>query len=194
MARPAKDTPNFRLVKIHIQPAQPADTGAVCQLVNSAYRGETSRQGWTTEADLLDGQRTDEPAIAEIIADPTQSILTARLGAASAAEIVGCVHLALREGSGYLGMLTVHPARQAGGLGKLLIQEAEAWTRRRGCPELRMTVITLRPELLAYYERRGFRRTGKIVPFPSGDPRFGLPRRPDLEMETLVKGLRDSTE
>jgi hypothetical protein len=52
-----------------------------------------------------------------------------------------------------------------------------------------MTVITLRPELLAFYERRGFRRTGETVPFPYGDPRFGLPRRPDLEMETLVKEL-----
>lgn len=180
---------NFRLVKIHFQPAQPADAGAICRLVNGTYRGEASKQGWTTEADLLDGQRTDEPAIAEIIADPAQRILTARLGTAGADEIVGCVHLARREGSGYLGMLAVHPARQARGLGKLLINEAEAWARRQGCPELRMTVITLRPELLAYYERRGFRRTGKTVPFPYGDPRFGLPRRPDLEMETLVKVL-----
>ena len=176
-------------MRIHFQPAQADEAGLISRLVNSAYRGATSRQGWTTEADLLGGQRTDESAIAAIIADPTQCILTARPGADSADEIAGCVHLAIREGSGYLGMLTVHPARQARGLGKLLIQEAEAWTRRQGCPELRMTVITLRPELLAYYERRGFQRTGKTVPFPYGDPRFGLPRRPDLEMETLVKVL-----
>jgi GNAT superfamily N-acetyltransferase len=176
-------------VKIRIQAAQPTDAGAICRLVNRAYRGETSKQGWTTEADLLDGQRTDEPAVAGIIADPDQCILTARLGIAGADEIVGCVHLALREGRGHLGMLTVHPARQARGLGKLLIEEAESWTREQGCRELRMTVITLRPELLAFYERRGFRRTGETVPFPYGDPRFGLPRRPDLEMETLVKEL-----
>lgn len=176
-------------MKFRIEPAQPADAGAICRLVNSAYRGETSRQGWTTEADLLDGQRTDEPAIAGIIAAPDQCILTARPDIAGADEIVGCVHLALREGSGYLGMLTVHPARQARGLGKLLIQEAEARSRGQGCRELRMTVITLRPELLAYYERRGFRRTGETVPFPYGDPRFGLPRRPDLEMEVLAKVL-----
>ena len=176
-------------MKIHFQPALPAAAGAISQLVNSAYRGEASKQGWTTEAALLDGQRTDESAIAGIIADPDQCLLTARLDPAETGEIVGCVQLSVQHGSGYLGMLTVHPARQARGLGKLLILEAEAWTRQRGCPELRMTVITLRAELLAYYERRGFRRTGRTVPFPYGDPRFGLPRRPDLKMEILAKVL-----
>jgi GNAT superfamily N-acetyltransferase len=169
------------------RPAAPADAPAIVALVNSGYRGESSKKGWTTEADLLGGQRTDEGKVAEMIA-----LTRSRVELAFAADgaLLACVHLKKEEdGSCYLGMLTVDPRRQSGGIGKALMARSEELARDWGCARMRMTVISVRAELIAYYERRGYRLTGRTEPFPEGDPRFGLPKVKGLTFAELAKTL-----
>lgn len=153
--------------------------------VNSAYRGDYSKQGWTTEADLLGGQRTDAEKLAEMIGEPG-AVIRVLQGPQS---ILGCVYLKQTGESVYLGMLTVEPQLQGRGLGAKLLQEAEVWARAHGATRIRMTVIRQRPELLAYYQRKGYQLTGHTEDFPSNDPRFGLPKQGDLEFLELAKEL-----
>lgn len=104
--------------------------------------------------------------------------------------IVACCQLERHDDHSYFGMFAVSPTRQGGGLGRELLAEAERFALREwGAGELRMTVITQREDLIAWYQRRGYTRTGELTPFPYGDERFGLPRRPDLAFETLVRKL-----
>ena len=154
-------------------------------LIESAYRGDSARRGWTHEADLLDGQRTDAMALREIVAADHQVILLAR----QRQTITGCVQLSrLGDGLAYLGLLTVDPARQAKGLGKELLDRSEAYVREHWqATAIEMTVIRQRSDLIAYYERRGYARTGEHRPFPHGDPRFGRPKMPELEFAVLRK-------
>lgn len=169
-----------------IRAATASDAPALEALVNSAYRGDSSRAGWTTEADLLDGQRVDAGRLAETIATPNNVVLLHEQDHVP----VGCVHLE-RTGDGcYLGMLTIRPALQGTGLGRRLLEAAEHWAIEHwSSRSIHMTVIVQRVELIAWYERRGYRLTGKRKPFPYGDERFGLPRRADLEFEVLSKEL-----
>jgi ribosomal protein S18 acetylase RimI-like enzyme len=166
--------------------AVPADVPAIVALVQRAYRGEASRAGWTTEADLLDGQRTDAEQVHALLSTAGSVVLLAERDGA----LAGCCHLERREGHAYFGMFAVDPTAQGGGIGGTLLAEAERRAREEwDLPEQRMTVITARPDLIAWYERRGYRRTGARSPFPYGDERFGIPRRDDLEFETLAKSL-----
>ena len=163
------------------------DAPALCALVNSGYRGESSKKGWTTEADLLGGQRTDEDKLREMIAAKDSRV---ELAFAEDGALLGCVHLKKEAGgSCYLGMLTVDPQRQAAGLGKEILKRSEELARAWGCGRMRMTVISVRGELIAFYERRGYARTGATEPFPSGDPRFGLPKVEGLMFVELAKAL-----
>jgi GNAT superfamily N-acetyltransferase len=172
---------------ISFRPAAAADAPAVVALVNSGYRGESSKRGWTTEADLLGGQRTDDDKMREMIAAEGSRV---ELAFAADGALLGCVNLRQEpDGSCYLGMLTVDPARQAGGLGKEIMVRSEALAREWGCARMRMTVISVRAELIAFYERRGYAKTGKTEPFPEGDPRFGLPKVSGLTFVELVKPL-----
>lgn len=164
--------------------ATAADVPAVRALVERAYRGDAARGGWTHEADLLDGQRTDEAALRDMLADPAQALLLAEEDGA----ITGCVTVRGGEPA-YLGMLTVDPARQGGGLGARLLAAAERHAAAAGSRAMEMTVIVQRAELIAWYERRGWRRTGEERPFPYGDERFGLPRRGDLRFAVLAKRI-----
>ncbi|MCA1595640.1 MAG: GNAT family N-acetyltransferase [Chloroflexi bacterium] len=172
----------------NIRPARPEESAAIALLVNSAYRGESSREGWTTEADLLDGQRTDEEAIASLSACPEQTLLVI---AGDDDVPVGTVLLERRPGGvSYLGMLTAAPRLQAQGLGRRLIEEAEAYARREwGSSVTEMTVIDCRTELIAWYERRGYVRTGEHRPFPATDPRLGIPKRDDLGFIVMQKRI-----
>jgi ribosomal protein S18 acetylase RimI-like enzyme len=167
------------------------DIDAVVALVESAYRGEASKQGWTTEADLLDGRRTGADDVLASITRPRSRILLAeRPGSAQAGELLACAHVAEQDGAGYFGMFSVQPGLQGGGIGKVVLDEAERIVRDEWkLPAMRMTVIDLREELIAFYERRGYRRTGITKPFPYGDARFGLPKRGDLRFEVLEKLL-----
>jgi GNAT superfamily N-acetyltransferase len=102
--------------------------------------------------------------------------------------LLACAHVAEEHGAGYFGMFSVRPGRQGGGIGKLLLAEAERVARVEwSLPAMRMTVIDIREELIAFYERRGYRRTGITKPFPYGDARFGIPKRDDLRFEILEK-------
>ncbi|UJR84678.1 GNAT family N-acetyltransferase [Sandaracinus amylolyticus] len=162
------------------------DVPAIVALVESAYRGDASRAGWTTEADLLDGQRTDAREIAELLGSAhTRLVLAEREG-----SLVGCVVVKDEDESAYLGMLSVRPMLQGGGVGRALVAEAERVARDElGHRTMRMTVITQRDELIAWYARLGYTPTGDTEPFPYGDPRFGLPRRDDLVFVVLKKAL-----
>lgn len=166
--------------------AAAADADAVVALVNSAYRGEGSKRGWTTEADILGGQRTDREKVLEMIASAGSRVELAHQDGA----LVGCVYLRKEpDGACYLGMLTIAPALQAAGLGKGLLARGEDLARSWGCRRMRMTVISVRDSLIAYYERRGYRRTGRTEPFPMDDPRFGLPKVASLDFAELEKAL-----
>lgn len=166
--------------------ARAADIPAVVALVESAYRGESGLRGWTTESNLLDGQRTDAQDVGEAIARPDSLVLLAEHDG----TLVACCHLEKQDGAAYFGMFAVDPTRQTGGVGKRVIAEAEQLARTRwGVDRMRMTVIVQREELIAFYQRRGYARTGQIKPFPYGDARFGIPRRDDLRFEVLEKSL-----
>ncbi|MCK7592710.1 GNAT family N-acetyltransferase [Pseudomarimonas salicorniae] len=166
--------------------ATEADIPALVPLVTSAYRGESSRQGWTTEADILDGNRIVPEVLETDIRRPRSRILIAERDG----EMLACAHVCDEGGIGYFGMFAVRPDLQNAGLGRRVLAEAERVAREDWqLPLMRMTVIDLREELIAWYERRGYRRTGIKKPFPATDPRFGLPRRDDLRFEVLEKAL-----
>ena len=146
--------------------AHESDNEEIAALVNSVYRGESSRMGWTTEADLLSGQRVDAAGLrADLSLKPAAMVLTMRASAGE--EILACVWL---EQAGpdhfYLGMLAVRPTLQAGGLGRALLEEAEGLAKAAGARAMQLTVIAQRDALIAWYERRGYARTGVIKPFP----------------------------
>jgi ribosomal protein S18 acetylase RimI-like enzyme len=166
--------------------ATDADVDDLVALIESAYRGEASRAGWTTEADLLQGQRTDPDGVLAVIKSPDSRLLTVERDG----RVVACCQLEHRGAHAYFGMFAVSPALQGGGLGTMIIAEAERQVSEDwGVREMHMTVISVREELIAWYERRGYRRTGRTTPFPYGDERFGIPQRADLEFELLVKAL-----
>lgn len=167
-----------------ITPATKADIPALNNLVNSAYRGDTSRKGWTTEADLLDGIRTDPEALEDMMEQPGAVILKCTKNTGT---LRGCVFLKKTDNQLYLGMLTVSPDLQGSGIGKQLLEASEAYARQQGCNKIIMTVISVRKELIAWYERKGFRTTGEKSPFPK-DPRFGIPKQ-DLEFVVMEKSL-----
>lgn len=170
-----------------IRPATLADIPALHRLVERAYRGNSARKGWTHEADLLGGQRTDVAALSAIISDPAQRILIA----ISEDDLIGCVQVSQKDNdTAYLGLLSVDPDVQAGGLGKAMIIEAERTAQRDfAVTTMEMTVIRQRSELIAYYERRGYALTGETRPFPLDDERFGLPVTRDLSFVVLAKGI-----
>lgn len=168
---------------IHRATAQ--DIPALEALVNSAYRGEASQQGWTTEAHLLKGNlRTDAASLTAMLNDPQAVILTCR---AADDGLLGCVYLQARQKKLYLGMLSVLPGQQGGGMGKLLMAAAEDHARAIGCDMIEMTVISVRQELIDWYQRRGYALTGETQPFPVDD-RFGTPTQP-LEFVVLSKAV-----
>jgi len=168
-----------------LKKAAPESSQEITLLVNSAYRGESSKAGWTTEADLLGGQRSDEDSISELIQRKDSVIL---IQANDKRKIIACVHLEKKDDQTiYLGMLTVEPTLQAKGIGKVLLKEAEDYSRKYfRSSKTEMTVVHLRPELIAWYERRGYKQSGETRLFPMKDPKFGLPKQ-DLHFIVLEK-------
>ncbi|MEU1852145.1 GNAT family N-acetyltransferase [Streptomyces sp. NPDC019990] len=166
--------------------ATDADVDELVALIESAYRGDSSRVGWTTEADILQGQRTDPEGVLAVIESPGSRLLTVE----REGRIVACCQLEHRGDHAYFGMFAVTPRLQGAGLGKVIMAEAERQARETwNATEMHMTVISVRDDLIAWYERRGYRRTGHMTPFPYGDERCGIPQRDDLRFELLVKEL-----
>jgi ribosomal protein S18 acetylase RimI-like enzyme len=167
--------------------AAAADVPAIVSVVESAYRGEASRVGWTTEADLLDGQRTDVEAVSAMMAAPDSVVLLAETDGV----LAGCCHLERRPADDvYFGMFAIRPGSQGQGWGRQVLAEAERLAAEEwNAARVVMTVIAQRDDLIAWYERRGYRRTGESRPFPYDDERFGIPRRPDLRFVVLAKPL-----
>ncbi len=164
---------------IAIERAAPGDAPALKRLLEAAYRGDSARRGWNHEADILDDERVTAEELAGVLADPQTSMLVARGGDA----LVGCVAVT-RKGAhlAYLGMLCVEPALQSSGLGRRLLDAAEERARQDGVAAMEMTVIDTREVLIAWYERRGYRRTGETRPFP-------VRRDPPITFAVLEKRL-----
>ena len=179
------------MTELQFRAATLEDIPALVSLVTSAYRGEVSKQGWTTEADLLDGNRIDAEVLRHDIERPRSRVLIAQLaGEGDEAGMLACAHVCEEGNAGYFGIFSVRPQLQGGGVGKAVMAEAERIVRDDwALPAMRMTVIDVRDELIAWYERRGYRRTGIKKPFPYGDPRYGIPKRDDLRFEVLEKFL-----
>ena len=166
-----------------------ADVPALVALIESAYRGEASRAGWTTEADLLDGQRTDIEEVTKIVTGARSRVRMAFYGG----ELVACVRIEARSDSGYIGMVSVKPTLQARGIGRELLTEAERVICEVLCRKrAKMTVIGQRETLIAWYERRGYAVTGEREEFPYCDPRGGLPKRDDLYFVVMAKDLNST--
>lgn len=168
-----------------ILPATFNDAEEIAALVNSAYRGDVSRKGWTTEADLLDGTRIDKALVESLIQQAGDTIVLKYIEDTS---ILGCVELRRSQREMYLGMLTVLPTAQTKGIGKQLLYAAEDEARKNKCIKMVMTVISLRTELIQWYLRKGYKNTGIRKPFNFDDPRFGIPKQ-QLEFVILEKNL-----
>lgn len=171
---------------LEFRTANLSDITSIAALVNSAYRGDSSKKGWTTEADLLGGQRTDPTSLQEMITAEGNVILVFFKDNI----LVGSVFLQKKHGSSYLGMLTVTPELQTVGLGKQIIAAAEEFVSNSwNIATIEMTVINKRIELIAWYEKRGYALTGDKEPFPYNDERFGIPKVKDLEFVVMRKYL-----
>jgi acyl-CoA-binding protein/ribosomal protein S18 acetylase RimI-like enzyme len=177
------------MINIHITTATLTDIPALLQLLNSAYRGESSKQGWTTEANLIAGeQRTDAATLQQVIEQTGSIILKAQN---EQNEIIGCVNLQQQGEKLYLGMLSVSPALQGAGIGKQLLHAAEVHAKQVGCRKIYMSVISVRTELIDWYKRHGYKETGERKPFEE-DAISGKHLQP-LEFLMLEKQLWPET-
>ncbi len=163
----------------------------VVRLVNAAYRGRDGQAGWTNEIGLVDGLRT---TVAELGHELETSVDLAIFGLREAGELIACVRLEPAtslsgEPAGCISMLAVLPQLQDRGLGRLMLEHAESQARARGARVARMTVVSIRGSLIAWYERHGYRRTGETEPFPYSEAPFGQPLQTGLEFVVLEKPL-----
>jgi ribosomal protein S18 acetylase RimI-like enzyme len=170
--------------------ATPKDIPALHALIESGYRGESAKAGWTHEADLLGGQRTDVAELSDLLAQ-TGSVIVLRV---AGERLLGCVALKRHNAAGvdyaYLGMLTIAPTHQGQKHGDGLLAHALDYVKREwASPKVQIYVIAQRTELIAWYARRGFVDTCQTAPFPYGDPRFGAPKRDDLYFKIFEKLL-----
>jgi GNAT superfamily N-acetyltransferase len=169
-------------------PATDHDVPGIVTLMNSAYRG-VGAAGWSTQESYLSGDRTTEDVLrADLLAKPQASLL--KWEDPEGGPLVGCVWIEpLDDDVWYLGSLATDPTRQNSGLGRTLLMGAEQWAAERGCKRIRMHVVNVRNALIAWYVRRGYRKTGETEPFTYGDDRFGAPLRDDLSFVVLEKDL-----
>ena len=170
---------------MQIQQAKLKHAELLVELINGTYRGESSRLGWTTEADLLDGLRTDLADITRLLTASDSMILIAEQDQ----QLIGSVHLQRNGDYAQLGMLSVKPILQNQGIGKQLISAAEAIAQQQWrLKVMRMAVIPCRDQLIAYYQRRGYVRTGETIPFPV-NPALWTPKVSGLCLDWLEKVL-----
>jgi ribosomal protein S18 acetylase RimI-like enzyme len=169
---------------MNISYANESDVAAIVKLVNAAYRGDGSGGGWTNESHLLEGPRTGAADVLALLNDPDSVILKHN---GNSGSVDGCVHLQKQGDLLYLGMLSVSPLLQGSGIGKALLEAAQEYAMEQQCKRIQMTVISLREDLVAWYERHGYKRTGEILPFHTGE-QFGIQKRP-LQLAVLSRVL-----
>ena len=170
---------------MNIQIANLQDVDALTALLNSAYRGESSKQGWTTEADLISGEIRTNPLEIESLISSKKTVFLKYTNAEN--QIIGCVNLQIQDQSVYLGMLSVNPNLQAQGIGKQLLLAAETFAKNNNCTRIYMTVISVRTELIDWYLRNNYILTPQTKPFPS-DHSSGIPHQ-KLEFVVLEKTI-----
>ena len=192
-------TEDFDKESVFLRQATLDDIGSLEQLLNCCYR-ETA--GWTNEADLIGGIRTTAAELAAVINDPNHyyfvypKVTTGNRDAEETGEILGCIAVDMKTDAdsnkkAYIGMFAVHPVLQGKGVGNIILQAAETFADRHLQSQhqpsrLTMSILSHRPELLAYYERRGYKLNGNKMPFPN-DGNNGEPKRDDLELLELEK-------
>jgi ribosomal protein S18 acetylase RimI-like enzyme len=180
--------------KFNSRLAKRIDIAPLKRMINDAYRGETGKKGWTTEAELIGGQRIDEGLLEDILGADQNYLL---LALDTHDSLVGCVHLQKlqpsQEGAQskvYLGLLTVNVEYQQRGIGDFLLRESETFAKEKlKSAAIEMTVLSVRKELIEWYVRRGYRITGERRPFPYGNERYGRPFKDDLVFDVLIKDL-----
>lgn len=171
---------------MNINKAEHKDVQELNKLINSAYRGDESRKGWTTEAEILDGIRIDEGALKTLLTTPVVSVLKC---SNESGEILGTVCLELKKELVYLGMFAVAPVAQDNGIGKALLKAAEEFTLANNFNKIVISVISSRTELIDWYKRHGYVATGSSIAFEEIENRFGDPKVPVIrliEMEKLL--------
>jgi ribosomal protein S18 acetylase RimI-like enzyme len=169
----------------NMQKAKLKDIEKLVHLVESVYRGESSRSGWTTEADLLDGQRVDVSMLVDILKDSSSELFIY----CDDGKIQACVHLQRQGAVAHLGMLSVSTSLQGKSIGKKILGFCEEYSKKQWqAQKVLIEVLDGRPELLSWYERRGFRKTGNTIPFPE-DNRFGIPKKENLFFHEMLKNL-----
>ena len=168
-----------------IRVANKHDVPALQHLVNEAYR-PAGGGGWTHESNLLDGQRISQPQLLELLHQPDSLVL---VGEGEQQELQATVLLEKQDSATYIGMLSVLPGLQTQGIGKQMLAAAEACAvSHQQAQRLVMTVLALRHELIAFYLRRGYRHTGRVIDFPV-DAGVGVPKVQGLTFIELEKLL-----
>jgi ribosomal protein S18 acetylase RimI-like enzyme len=179
---------------VFLRQAQSDDISALKQLLDRCYR---QAEGWTNEADLVGGIRTTDSELAAVIADPKHYVFvypetdTGDRDGQETGELLGCIAVDIKESSAYIGMFAVHPQLQECGIGHQILQAAETFAARHlqgreQSSRINMSILSHRPELLAYYLRRGYALNGNAQPFPD-DGNHGQPKRQDLQLLELEK-------
>jgi ribosomal protein S18 acetylase RimI-like enzyme len=170
-----------------LEHATEADYPAIITLVNAAYRGTGAVESWNIETGIIEGTRLTDSLLRQDLAGKPHAHFLVHRNAASGA-IIGTVWLEpVDDNAWYLGLFTIDPAMQKQHLGRALLSSAEDFARARAARSIRIGVLSVRATLIAWYERRGYRRTGETEPYPYGDHRFGTPLRDDLEFVILEK-------
>ena len=193
-----------KAAKVFLRQADANDVSALEQLLNLCYRQD---EGWTNEADLVGGIRTTADELAGVIANPKHYVFvypqtdTGERGGKETGELLGCIAVDIKVETGsnkkahsnkaYIGMFAVHPKLQGAGIGNMILQAAETFAERHlksnnQPTRLTMSILSHRPELLAYYQRRGYQLNGNSMPFPV-DGNNGEPKRDDLVLLELEK-------
>jgi ribosomal protein S18 acetylase RimI-like enzyme len=147
----------------NIQLATIKDSEAIVALLNSAYRGEESKKGWTSEANLISGETRTNLATVELLIKEEKSVFLKYTNANF--ELCGCVNLQIKTNRIYLGMFSVNPNLQGFGIGRAILGAAEEYAFSMNINTIFMSVISVRTELINWYERNGYKKTGEIIPF-----------------------------